>query len=146
MPFSGHQTPNQPARISANVHLLTVMYIPNGGVSLAVYISDHGLAWSGFFVFSSPPSLFSYHNSLMYMMYRHIRVFKRYGEMKSRENPPLFFISLLRSKKVRVLYIMSLTKSARLVGCPVSQNARHSSISSPIMYRIASMSTATIFA
>ena len=66
--------------------------------------------------------------------------------MKSREKPPLFFISLLRSKKVRVLYIMSLTKSARLVGCPVSQNARHSSISSPIMYRIASMSTATIFA
>ena len=67
------------------------MYIKNGGVSLAMYISDHGLVWSGFFVFSSPPSLFSYHNSLMYMMYRHIRVFKRYGEMKSREKTsPVF--------------------------------------------------------
>ena len=86
------------------------MYIKNGGVSLAMYISDHGLAWSVFFIFSSPPSLFSYHNSLMYMMYRHIRVFKRYGEMKSREKPPLFFISLLRSKKVRVLYMMYINE------------------------------------
>jgi hypothetical protein len=30
--------------------------------------------------------------------------------MKSREKPPLFFISLLRSKKVRVLYMMYINE------------------------------------